>query len=60
MTFNVTPASTSSTATQKAKLLWTTPRVVLLHAEVGTAGKTNTAINERSNPVQTSLTTGPS
>ena len=40
MTFNVTPASTSSTATQKAKLPWTTPRVVPLLAEGGTLGKT--------------------
>jgi hypothetical protein len=35
------PAPTSSTATQKAKLLWTTPRVVLLASELGTQGKPN-------------------
>jgi hypothetical protein len=48
----------SSLATQKAKLLWTTPRVVPLHAEVGTAGKTSTALNEP--PASYSFGTGPS
>ena len=49
MTFNVTPASTSSTATQKAKLPWTTPRVVPLLIERGTTGKLNIFATELPN-----------
>ena len=47
------PALTSSTATQKAKLLWTTPRVVPILADEGTQG------GKTAYPVETLAFPGP-
>ena len=52
------PVPTSSTATQKPKLVWSTPRVVTLDGEVD--GKPTPQPYEETHPLAPRTTKGPS